>query len=360
MQRVSDPHPLLTTLILLITALTSGFAASASAQDNPLETIGDALTGTWETAEPIREDGPSMLMSVAPIEIEGVDNAMYVESVFADTPWDPFRQAVFQLYEYRGKVRLRTYELLLDTQAKGVLDGLGAAPDQFPALSADQLIATLDVELTINANGFSGSTPYPYPTGVGGAVEMTSSVVYDGTTLTTSDRGYDAEGNVVWGDSGDSAYEFRKADPYAVRAERDDELVVIDYPSTVSDRVPEEGDEMSVHYEGFLRDGTIFDASYTRGMPYTFRFPPGNRAIAGWGMGMEAFSEGARRKIVIPSELAYAERGNPRANIAPDEPLYFNAHNTELKTPPPAPEAADTPENTEAPDATPSASGADD
>lgn len=361
MRRVSHAHAMLASTLLMVGAVLATLSTPAHAQDDAIPTIGSSLTGTWESVDPIREDGPTMLMSITPIEIEGLDNAMYVESVLSTAPWDPFRQAIFQLYEYRGKVRLRTYEILLSDQAKGVFDGMGAAPDHFPALGADQLIATLDVELTTNASGFSGSTPYPYPTGIGGAVEMTSSVVFDGTTLTTSDRGYDAQGEVVWGDAGDSAYEFRKADPYAVRADREDDLVIIDYPSTVTDVVPQDGDEMSVHYEGFLRDATLFDASYTRGMPYTFRFPPGNRAIAGWGMGMEGFSEGARRKFVIPSDLAYGERGNPRASIGPDEPLYFNAHNTEVTTPEPAPQPVESPEtNGSDPDGASSGSGAND
>ena len=105
-----------------------------------------------------------------------------------------------------------------------------------------------------------------------------------------------------------------------------------------SDRAPSTGDEMSVQYSGYLASGFQFDSSYKRGMPYTFRFPPGNRAIVGWGLGMEGFTDGSRRKIVVPSELGYGERGNARANIAPNEPLYFNIHLEKLVTPEPAPE----------------------
>ena len=338
MRRVSHA-PSAFTLILVLWASVLGAPIALAQDSDGISTIESSLSGTWKTVDPIREDGTSMLMMVVPVEIDGLDNTMYVESVLTGSEWEPFRQAIFQLYEYRGKVRLRTYEMLVASQAKGVFIGMGAAPEHFPSLSADQLIATLDVELTTDPNGFSGATPYPYPTGVGGAVEMTSSLVFDGTTLTTSDRGYNAQGDVVWGDSGDSAYKFQKTEPYAQRVDREDELVVIDYPATISEQVPQDGDEMSVHYWGFLSDGSLFDASYKRDMPYTFRYPPGNRAIVGWGLGMDDFSKGSYRKLVIPSEMAYGESGNARANIAPNEPLYFNAHCVEIRTPEPAPQS---------------------
>jgi len=292
----------------------------------------DALEGTWST----QTEGGAVVMSIAPIEVEGIDHAMYVESVRADTPWDPYRQAVFALFEYKGKVRLRTYELAMGEIAKGVFDGMGAAPDHFPDLTKDDLIATLDVELDVSGAGFAGSTPYPYPTGVGGAVEMTSSVTFDGTTLTTADRGYDTRGEIVWGSDADSVYEFSRSEPYAVAEERDRGLVVIEYPGSTGGALPLEGGTMSVHYYGYLGDGTLFDTSHSRGEPFVFPFPPGTRAIAGWGMAMEGFGQGARRKVVIPSDIGYGDRGNPRAGIPGGATLYFNVEVVEV-TPPPEP-----------------------
>ncbi|MBL4809660.1 MAG: FKBP-type peptidyl-prolyl cis-trans isomerase [Phycisphaerales bacterium] len=311
---------------------------------SPIDKIADQLSGAWMTTEPYKtilsEDGTSndifMAMGIAPITIQGMENTLYVESSLSDTTWAPFRQAVFQLYEYKGKVRLRTYTMAMSAETLGVYTGLHAAPSHFQNINKDQLIATLDIDLDISGSGFSGSTPYPYPTGVSGAVEMTSSITFDGTTLTTTDRGYDADGNIVWGDGEESSYSFEQVAPYAVATQRDDGLVIIDYPASTSDEVVADGDEMHVHYSGYLTDGTMFDSSYTRNSPFVFSFPPGNRAIPGWGMGMEELSKGAHRKLIIPGDLAYGPNGNPRANIPGDSILIFNVHLLHIDRPEPA------------------------
>lgn len=315
---------------------------------SPIDQIADQLSGTWVTNAPFRsienEDGGTtdqyMMMSIAPVQIEGMEHTMYIESSLSDSTWDPFRQAIFQLYEYKGKVRLRTYTIAATEDSLGLLDGMTAVPELFVGVSMDQLIATLDVELDSSGSGFSGSTPYPYPTGVGGAVEMTSSIIFDGTTLTTADRGYDAQGNVVWGAGEDSSYQFVQTEPYVVASEQENGLIILDYPASQTDMVVQEGDEMQVHYYGYLTDGSIFDTSYSRGVPYGFRFPPGNRAIVGWGEGMVGLSKDGRRKLIIPSDLGYGPSGNPRAQIPGGATLVFNVHLAGLNRPEPAPESS--------------------
>ncbi len=329
--------------------LTTGSVETLQADDS-IQQISDQLSGTWVTKTPFRtienEDGSTtdqfMTMSIAQVEIPGMENTMYTESALADTPWSPFRHAIFQLYTYKGKVRLRTYTIAMQEDSMNLLTGMTGAPHHFTGVTKDQLIATLDVELESTGGGFTGSTPYPYPTGVGGAVEMTSSVTFDGTTLTTADRGYDAEGQVVWGAGEDSSYQFVKTEPYIVASEREDGLVILDYPSSQTDMVVQERDEMSVHYYGFLTDGTIFDSSYSRGVPYSFVYPPGNRAIVGWGDGMVGLSADARRKLIIPGDLGYGPGGNPRAKIPGDSTLVFNVHLAQLNRPEPAGDAGTT------------------
>ena len=346
---------LLTTAVMISGVLPTASAIEAESTSieffasSSIEQIASQLTGTWMTTDPIEqksdEDGNlidvSMVMSIAPVNIEGMDNTLYIESARSDTPWDPFRQAIFQLFEYKGKVRLRTYTMAISDDAKGVFDGITAAPSHFPILSKDQLIATLDIELTTVGSGFSGSTPYPYPTGVGGAVEMTSSVSYDGSTLVTADRGYDANGNVAWGAEEDASFAFERVDPYAVGTEQENGMVVIDYPQSISDMIVEKGDEMHVHYAGYLTNGMMFDSSYPRGMPFTFVYPPGNRAISGWGWGMEGLTLEQHRKLIIPSDLGYGPSGNPRANIPGDSTLIFNIFLAHLERPEPVEPAVD-------------------
>jgi len=346
---------------VLVSVALLGSVSNALANERPLMTetetisasqmdqIAAQLAGTWKTTELYQttqtDDGSTqeifMLMSIAPVAIEGMENTMYVESVLSNTPWSPFRQAIFQLYEYKGKVRLRTYTMAVGDDALSVYAGMTASPTYFGGLDKKQLIATLDVELDANGSGFSGSTPYPYPTGVGGAVEMTSSVTFDGTTLTTADRGYDANGVVVWGAGEDASYAFEQVEPYAAATERDDGLVIVEYPDSGSDMVVQDGDQMHVHYSGYLADGTMFDSSYPRNQPFVFAFPPGKRAIVGWGIGMEGLSKGAHRKLIIPGDLGYGPGGNPRAGIPGDATLIFNISLVQIDRPEPVEEASD-------------------
>lgn len=83
---------------------------------------------------------------------------------------------------------------------------------------------------------------------------------------------------------------------------------------------PSATDEVTVHYEGKLLDGTVFDSSYERGEPTSF---PLNRVIPGWTEGLQLMQEGAEYIFYIPSELAYGEQGQPQGGIAPNTPLVF-------------------------------------
>jgi FKBP-type peptidyl-prolyl cis-trans isomerase len=66
--------------------------------------------------------------------------------------------------------------------------------------------------------------------------------------------------------------------------------------------------EVTVHYTGWLTDGTKFDSSRDRGEPAQF---PLNRVIPGWTEGVQSMNEGERRVLVIPFSLAYGEQGRP-------------------------------------------------
>ncbi|XYA00553.1 Peptidyl-prolyl cis-trans isomerase fpr2 [Meyerozyma guilliermondii] len=68
------------------------------------------------------------------------------------------------------------------------------------------------------------------------------------------------------------------------------------------------GDLISVHYEGTLEDGTVFDSSFKRNSPITFQLGTG-RVIKGWDQGLLDMCIGEKRKLTIPSELAYGDSG---------------------------------------------------
>lgn len=81
------------------------------------------------------------------------------------------------------------------------------------------------------------------------------------------------------------------------------------------------GMRVTVHYEGRLTDGTVFDSSYSRGQPFGFTLGAG-QVIRGWEEGVAGMKIGEKRRLTIPSELGYGERG-AGATIPPNATLVF-------------------------------------
>ena len=81
------------------------------------------------------------------------------------------------------------------------------------------------------------------------------------------------------------------------------------------------GQHVTVHYTGWLTDGTKFDSSKDRNDP--FDFPLGARhVIAGWDEGVQGMKVGGTRKLTIPPQLGYGARGAGGV-IPPDATLVF-------------------------------------
>ena len=88
-----------------------------------------------------------------------------------------------------------------------------------------------------------------------------------------------------------------------------------------SGREAQTGQPVQVHYTGWLTDGKKFDSSHDRGKPFAFTLGKG-MVIKGWDEGVVGMKVGGKRKLTIPSHLAYGDRGFPGA-IPPGATLVF-------------------------------------
>ena len=80
------------------------------------------------------------------------------------------------------------------------------------------------------------------------------------------------------------------------------------------------GKNVRVHYEGCFLNNNVFDSSYKRNKPITFRLGSG-RVIAGWEEGLSILKEGETAVFIIPSYLACGDR--QVGPVPPDTPLVF-------------------------------------
>jgi len=84
---------------------------------------------------------------------------------------------------------------------------------------------------------------------------------------------------------------------------------------------PKDMQNLTVHYTGKLLDGTVFDSSVERGEPFTLTLGA-HQVIPGWEIALSKMHVGEKATVIIPSKLAYGERGN--YGIPPFTPLVFD------------------------------------
>jgi FKBP-type peptidyl-prolyl cis-trans isomerase len=89
------------------------------------------------------------------------------------------------------------------------------------------------------------------------------------------------------------------------------------------------GDSVEVHYTGWLKEGKKFDSSLDRGQPFAFRLGQG-MVIKGWDEGVAGMKIGGKRKLIIPANLAYGDRGAGSV-IPPNSELTFEVELLKIK-----------------------------
>lgn len=305
--------------------------------DAEIEKIAKMLTGSWKSSMPVPEGGnPSesveVGMFIAPVRVRDMTDMLYVESARMDSVQAPYRQGFFQIFRFRDGLRLRTFELA--RRSGGAMVGMWTNPDLFPSVERADLVATMDIDLKPDGDGFSGKSPAPYATSLNGAVEMTSELSLRPDRIITADRGFNAKGEIVWGAKADATYEYQRIEAPVKTWTSPNGVFVIEYGRGDAPKVAVIDDIITVHYLGFLSNGFRFDSSVDRVPPNPLTFlVTEKQVIVGFVDALLGSNVGTIRRAYIPHEKAYGEFGNQRVRIPPFADLYFDFEVMKLETP---------------------------
>ncbi|CAG0967545.1 FK506-binding protein [Phycisphaerales bacterium] len=295
------------------------------------EGIGRLLIGSWKS-----EGSPGVLLNVAHVFVPGVPNAMYCEIATDENSRQPYRQTLLTLRTVGGKPRLTTFEFRRPKGALGSANFAWAAPEVFPSvIGTDDLVATMMIDLSGSAGHYTGRSPHPYPTSLGGAVEMSSELDLAEGRIQFADRGFGPDGTQVWGPKGATMTAFTRHD-LGLRVNRPGPpgLVSITFPTTLQGEPAKPGEQISLNYVGYLEDGKAFDTIYQSGTP--FKYTQGWPLLPGWVQLNNDLQVGMVRRMFIPATLAYAAEGR-RGQVPPNSNLIYDIEVMAVEPPPSQP-----------------------
>ena len=112
------------------------------------------------------------------------------------------------------------------------------------------------------------------------------------------------------------------AAPASARDEKGDDKskLVVEDLVVGKGRWVDNDNKVTVHYKGYLANGTEFESSYERGLPLSFRVGRGE-VIKGWDRGILGMRVGGKRRLRVPPELAYGKHG--AGSVPPNATLVF-------------------------------------
>jgi len=133
----------------------------------------------------------------------------------------------------------------------------------------------------------------------------------------------------VWVDSNNAEDNINTMDQENTNTANEESGLIVEVLQEGNGQEAKNGDVVSVHYTGTLLDGTKFDSSVDRGTPFDFNLGAG-QVIAGWDQGVLGMKIGEKRKLIIPADLAYGDRG-AGGLIPPGATLVFEVELLAIK-----------------------------
>lgn len=94
----------------------------------------------------------------------------------------------------------------------------------------------------------------------------------------------------------------------------------------IADSLIKYGDRVVVHYNGFFTDGSLFDSTYGQNMPLDFTLGDPNQIIDGLAIALQHLKKGERAKVLIPSYLAFGDKGSAAGVVPPETPIVYTLH----------------------------------